>query len=623
MRSLAAILLLAPSLALPADVNVDVTADRHPISPDVYGINFGTKAQLTRMGVTVRRSGGNSMTRYNWKASTTNTAQDWYWENIVDTVPAGFASTLDAFVDESKKAGVPPLLTLQAMGWIAKPGSKASHPFDCSFDAASFPSQQAFDPWDANCGNGKSSSGADLTPGAATKTSIAADETWTTEFVQHLVATFGAAKNGGVRLYSIDNEPAIWGGTHRDVHPTPTKYLEVRDALAKHGAAVKAVDPDALVIGPAEYGWTGWFYLSYIGEQNTYGDFVAWYLDQAKAMEQTGGKRILDYFDLHNYPQGTNVYSDDVSAATSALRLRSTRQLWDPNYLDESWIGTCCNEKVNLVNRMKGWVAAHYPGTKISISEYSWGALDYVSGALAEADVLGILGREAVDMATLWGPPSDGAIGEDAFKLYRNYDGAGAQYGDTSVRATVADPDKLTAYAATTAKGSLTVAIVNKQPSTDEVVKLNLTGLSGATAWRAFSFGNGGRLAPAGGGTVNGGSISLTVAAYTAAMVEVSTGGSDGGIPPGPDAGSGPDAGGGVDAGSSPDAGSVVDAGGGGPDGSVGAPDGSTSAGDGGGNPGADGGAGKVGSSGSCGCGATSGIGVLPVLFATRRRRRG
>jgi len=52
---------------------------------------------------------------------------------------------------------------------------------------------------------------------------------------------------------------------------------------------------------------------------------------------------------------------------------------------------------------------------------------------LAQADVLGIFGREGLDLATLWGPPVTTDPGAFAFRMYRNYDGAGAHFGDYSV----------------------------------------------------------------------------------------------------------------------------------------------------------------------------------------------
>jgi len=66
---------------------------------------------------------------------------------------------------------------------------------------------------------------------------------------------------------------------------------------------------------------------------------------------------------IRDYPQASGVsLSPAGGASTQALRLRSTRSLWDPSYTDESWIG----EPVRLVPRMHDWVSANYAGTKLA-----------------------------------------------------------------------------------------------------------------------------------------------------------------------------------------------------------------------------------------------------------------
>jgi hypothetical protein len=179
-----------------------------------------------------------------------------------------------------------------------------------------------------------------------------------------------------------------------------------------------------------------------------------------RAYEQSHGVRILDYLDVHIYPQGNGIFSDSPgSATTQALRLRSTRALWDPAYSDESWIG----QPVRLIPRMLAWVQANYPATKLAISEYNWGALGSLNGALAQADVLGIFGREGLDLATLWAPPDAGQPGAFAFRIYRNYDGVGSAFGGTSIQGISADQDRLAVYAAQRgADKALTMVAINK-----------------------------------------------------------------------------------------------------------------------------------------------------------------
>ncbi len=199
---------------------------------------------------------------------------------------------------------------------------------------------------------------------------------------------------------------------------------------------------------------------------------VEWYLKEMRAQELRTGKRLLDYFDLHYYPQASGIYGAAGSKAQQALRLRSVRSLWDASYVDESWISSTDIKNVMLIPRMRRWIDIYYPGTKLAITEYNFGALNHINGALAQADVLGVFGREGVDLATLWGPPESYAgdtglfadkPGGFALRMFRNYDGAGGQFGSTSVQATSADPDRLSVYASTDSKdGALKIIVINK-----------------------------------------------------------------------------------------------------------------------------------------------------------------
>src|SRR5581483_9394817 len=52
-------------------LSVDAGAARHPISPDIYGINDWSDAGLaTVMRIPVNRWGGDATSRYNWKNDT-------------------------------------------------------------------------------------------------------------------------------------------------------------------------------------------------------------------------------------------------------------------------------------------------------------------------------------------------------------------------------------------------------------------------------------------------------------------------------------------------------------------------------------------------------------------------
>ena len=184
----------------------------------------------------------------------------------------------------------------------------------------------------------------------------------------------------------------------------------------------------------------------------------------------TTGRRLLDVFTVHYYPQGGE-FSDDVSSAMQLRRNRSTRSLWDPTYVDESWI----NDRVQLVPRLKSWVNTSYPGTSIGITEYNWGAENHINGATTQADILGIFGREGLDMAARWATPASSTPTYKAMQMYRNYDGNKSTFGDTGVAATVADPDTVAAFAAQrSADGALTVMVVSKYPSMSGAATINL-----------------------------------------------------------------------------------------------------------------------------------------------------
>jgi hypothetical protein len=213
-----------------------------------------------------------------------------------------------------------------------------------------------------------------------------------------------------------------------------------------------------------------------------------WYLKNMKDYSDAhGGKRYLDYFDQHFYPQ----ISGDKTPEANALRLRSVRSLWDPTYVEESWIGPggVNAPPLQFIRTMKAWTAQYYPGTKTAITEYNWGALDDINGALAQADILGVFGREGLDLATMWGEPKPTDPGAYAFRMYRNYDGAGSRFGDVSVSGTSADQGRLAVYAAERSSDkALTVMVVNKTGD-DLSSPLSLAGFDSAGAAQRFTYG--------------------------------------------------------------------------------------------------------------------------------------
>ncbi len=485
----------SPPPQIGPSLQVDAASGRHAISPFIYGINFAEEGIAAELNLPVNRWGGNATTRYSWQNDTSNRASDWYFENIPNDNPSPGdlpdGSSSDRFVEQNLNTGSKTLLTVPLIGWTPK-----SREVACGFSVSKYGTQQDADPWNADCGNGYYSNGSPITGNAPQDTSMAVGPDFVQEWISHLIGRYGAAGSGGVTFYNLDNEPMLWHHTHRDVHPDPAGYDETRDRAYAYGAAVKTADPGAQTLGPVVWGWTAYFYSGIDAEsgnwsnppdRNAHGGvpYVPWYLGQMQAYEQTNGVRILDYLDLHYYPQAPGVaLSSAGDSSTQALRLRSTRSLWDPSYSDESWI----DEPVNLIPRMRAWVEQYYPGTKLAITEYNWGALDHLNGALTQADVLGIFGREGLDLATLWASLGSEDPWAYAFRMYRNYDGEGSAFGETSVSAASSDETKLAIYAAERdADGALTVMVINK--SADNLTStVNLSGFSPASSAEVYRY---------------------------------------------------------------------------------------------------------------------------------------
>jgi hypothetical protein len=137
---------------------------------------------------------------------------------------------------------------------------------------------------------------------------------------------------------------------------------------------------------------------------------------------------------------------------------------------------------------MKEKIASHYPGTRLAITEYNYGGGDYVSGAVAQADVLGIFGREDVFAATLWDPQGGTRFIDGAFALYCNYDGAGGRFGDTAIGAATSNHVDTSVYASvdSAAEDRMVLVAVNKStgPTTAEILITHPVELTRGRTWR-------------------------------------------------------------------------------------------------------------------------------------------
>jgi PKD repeat protein len=535
LRSLASIVVLCSALPALAQnpalsIAVDANANRRAINPNVYGIAYGTTAQLSDLNVPLNRYGGNNTTRYNWQVNGDNRGQDWYFESIGDTSSVA-GERGDTFIANSRAGRAQPAITIPMIGWIAKLGASRSKL--AGFSQSKYGAQTGNDwQWFPDAGNGiLSSNGQFVSGNDPNDANVLNSSTIQQQWVQAMVNKWGPAASGGVPYYILDNEHSLWFSTHRDVHPAGPTMSEILSRMTDYASHIKGVDPGAKVIGPEEWGWSGYFYSGYdqqygslhgwstLPDRNNNGgwDYLPWLLNGLK----TDGRRLLDIFSVHYYPQGGE-FSNDVSSTMQLLRNRSTRSLWDPNYIDQTWI----NDKVHLIPRLRGWADTYYyPGTPIAITEYNWGAEAYINGATTQADILGIFGREGLDMGARWTTPDASTPTYKAIKMYRNYDGALSTFGDTSVSATGVNPDYVAAFAAQrSADGALTVMVISKYLSGATPVTLNLANFSASGTAKVYQLTSANAINHLTDLTFTGSTVAFSVPAQSITLLVLPTG---------------------------------------------------------------------------------------------------
>jgi hypothetical protein len=509
-------------------VNINTLANRHQISPYIYGINTLNSSDITNLSPALARFGGNEASNYNWKLFTYNAGGDWFFEDFNLGNPNGTPVDSVAMTQYAVNAGSQMLTTMPMLGWVAKESENGSN-HNWSFSVATYGAQCKTDPGNPDAGNGqKPDCQTHVTTNASTNAyyplvDTAGDCTtgnclFRNEWAAALATAFG---NGtcsvpyeqitSCHFYDMDNEPEIWDGSHADVHPNHPGYTELSNLFETEGAALKTWDPSAVRFGPITCCWNYLWSAGPTGDdKNAHAgiDYAPWWLNQIYWLDQINGARTLDVFDVHSYV-GDNV--DTTGFTNSQLRAAAGkvyRTYWDPLYensgYDADWITTTQpNRGVTfLIPRLKALVNAIYPGTPLSFSEWEsflvpQGEWDFAT-ALSDADAFGVMGREGLSFSTRWGGPSatDGTTNQphpnyQSFKLYTNYDGATHGFGTLSVSdQSSANPDLFASYAALDATGTtMTIMVLNKDPNNTANVTFSLNGFNAST-YSAYTVGS-------------------------------------------------------------------------------------------------------------------------------------
>ncbi|MGB8261769.1 MAG: glycoside hydrolase family 44 protein [Terracidiphilus sp.] len=482
------------------NATVNTLANRHAISPYIYGAAFPpSAAYVASSGLTLTRWGGNNASRYNWKLNAKNIDADWYFEDYSWGTP----NSAD-FITQIAGASGSPLMTIPMLEWVANGTS------GWSFSVKKYGAQCSADPWNSDAGDGlKPDCNTPITGNDPTDANLRlldepssgdpAGSIYRNEWLAAIAPNYGTQPH----FYNLDNEPDIWGGTHRDIHPEPTGYDELAAAIVKEGHAVKVYDPKAVRLAPVFCCW--WFYWNGANgnDKPNHGglDFLPWLLNEIWYNDQVAGSRSLDVFDVHAYFNGPST-SGLTIAQVRAGALRTTREWWDPTYVSES--GTV-NQKWTtsiepdhtvafVIPRMRALANTIYPGTPASFTEWSGatvmdgssysgqGESDFSTG-LVDADAYGILGRERMWGASRWTAATQATPAYEALLLYRNPDGAKNGFLPLSVEATSdSDPNLFSVYASMDQAGdAMTLMVLNKDPSNTAAVSFNLEGFTPST----------------------------------------------------------------------------------------------------------------------------------------------
>ena len=487
----------SPAATPTTDVTVTVNTleDRHIISPYIYGANFPPNAAyITNGGVTLSRWGGNNSSRYNWMLNAKNDDADWYFENFSWGTPDS-----SAFLSTAAGAGGSPIMTIPMLNWVAKDTTSYS------FSVSKYGAQCQVNPYSsdigdgvlpgANCQNsptyltGNDPTDANVRLFDSPSASDPAGSVYRNQWIAAIKSKFGAKPH----FYQLDNEPEIWSGTHRDVHPAPTGYDELATDIVNEGHAIKSFDPAAMRFAPVDDSW--WFYWNGAdsNDKGAHGgmDLLPWLLNEIYFHDVVAGSRSFDIFDVHAYFNGPST-SGMTTAQIRAAALRVTRDWWDPAYTSESgtvnqnWATFTQPDKTVafVIPRMRAMANSIYPGTPVSFTEWN-GALagesDF-STALVDADAYGILGKERMWGASRWVAAGETDPSYKALLLYRNVE-KHSGFETLSVAASNnASPDFFSAYAATDPAGeTLTLMVINKNPTNQAKVAFNVENFTPAT----------------------------------------------------------------------------------------------------------------------------------------------
>ena len=383
-------------------VSIDAKQGNIAISPYMYAMNQlmqnnEYKARAKEAGIHMSRQNlGNNSTMYNWRKKLT-VHPDWYnnvyaedWDTTAQSMAKNFSDIQGMF-------------GFQLIGRVA------------SSTAYNFPEWEYNKAvrWEGStrnlCGNGSKPGSFNTTDdGDITLYTQVWTPDSTTAILPHWQNDLSLDLNQ-FQYWNMDNEPEIWGGTHDAIITEVTDdvfemYMQNYFATVK---LARKLYPNIKICGPvAAHEWS-WFHPAiqptYKGK--TY-NWLEYFIMRCAEEEKSSGVKMIDVFDIHNYPEVTN----------AADIIQTHRMYWDTEYdypgangvktVDCHWDNSITKEMVFV--RCQKWFDTYFgAGYDVTYGTSEYNVKEVSSNnamvtALAYAGCLGEGARHGMEFFIPW-----------------------------------------------------------------------------------------------------------------------------------------------------------------------------------------------------------------------------
>ena len=452
------------------DVEISVNADENKIavSPNIYGRNntFDKPAQFYKdAGLRfVRMSGGNNATKYNWRKKITS-HPDWYnnvysvnWDKI----------SLDIAKD------YPEMQVMWAFQLLGRVASSTEY----NFNDWGYNNSQWWEGVNQNLAGG----GVPNEDNPGGKALVEGDinlytEEWpadsTVGILNHWFGDGGLGLDKNQFLYwNMDNEVDVWNGTHDDVMSNGLlPASEFVDRFIEVAKKARAVFPEIKICGPvttSEWQWYKWGEES-IRIDGKYYCWLEYFIKRIADEEKASGIRVLDVFDLHNYPwvqsdqdalQAHRMYYDKTYNFPGANGVKTINGGWDNSQTKEY-----------IFQRIEDWLNEYFGedhGITLGISEWGPSSDDPNVCSVVYSSILGTFANHGVELLTPW----NWKVGMwETMHLFSRY----AQ--EFCVSSVSSLENMVSAYSTVNeSTDSMTIIIVNRDINSSRDVTVNIEG---------------------------------------------------------------------------------------------------------------------------------------------------